>query len=109
MAKIYLIEQSLTKSIVSRLCPNILTTKGKTNDFTSGDTAVSPAIIHVKRTDEQRCTDGSQTGGYRQKEQMQSGSPDSLLEQEKDTGGNPDVNKACESVNSTVSVSTSQL
>lgn len=58
MAKIYLIEQSLTKSIVSRLCPNILTTKGKTNDFTSGDTAVSPAIIHVKRTDEQRCTDG---------------------------------------------------
>ena len=40
---------------------------------------------------------------------MQSGRPDSILEQEKDIGGNPDVNKACESVNSTVSVSTSQL
>ena len=51
----------------------------------------------------------SQTGGYGQKEQMQSGSPDSILEEEKDTGGNPDVNKAWESVNSTVPVSTFQL
>lgn len=35
----------------------------------------------------------SQTGGYGQKEQMQSGNPDSILEE--DTGGNlePDVNK----------------
>ena len=40
---------------------------------------------------------------------MQSGSPDSILEEEKDTGGNPDVNKAWESVNSTVPVSTFQL
>lgn len=42
---------------------------------------------------------------------MQSGSADSILEQEKDTGGNLelDVNKACESVNSIAPVSTSQL
>lgn len=47
----------------------------------------------------------------RTKKQMQRGSPDSILEQEKDAGGNlePDVNKACESVNSTVPVSASHL
>ena len=45
------------------------------------------------------------------KKQMQRGSPDSILQQEKDTGGNlePNVNTACESVNSTVPGSTSQL